>query len=266
MSEAYPILEVSTVVGCRLRCSYCPQGTHIRRYAAAHPVRSDFVMTLGDFKDFLLSVPREVEIAFAGMAEPWLNPAATDMVLHAAECHRVAVFTTTVGLLPSDVSRLRYVQFKQFCIHLPDADGKMKLDVDSVYLAGLEAALEIPNRHFTVLGKLHPKVRDLLGHDVRDDSAGLISRAGNLGPRPSHAGKIRCGATTPGRADHNVLLPNGDVVLCCCDYSLSHILGNLLRGGYPSIFKSAGYRHVMSGWDDPMIGTICRNCELAVPA
>ena len=36
----------------------------------------------------------------------------------------------------------------------------------------------------------------------------------------------------------NVLLPNGDVLLCCMDWGMKHVLGNLLTGDYSNLFAS----------------------------
>ena len=40
------------------------------------------------------------------------------------------------------------------------------------------------------------------------------------------------------KLNHSVLLPNGDVVLCCMDYSIKHKVGNLLEQEYCEIFSS----------------------------
>jgi hypothetical protein len=270
MPPSKPNLEISTVVGCRVACSFCPQKTHVANYAKQAGHGASKFLLLDDFKRCLETVPTEVEIVFAGMAEPWLNTAATYMVLHAVERgHTVAVYTTTVGMTPVDIELLHGIPFKHFCIHLPDNAGQMHIDVDSpAYLRGLRAAMTVPGSHFTVIGELNEKLVPIVGKQLNNDSAGLISRAGNLtvGKQVSHKGKIRCGATAPGVMDHNVLLPNGDVVLCCCDYSLRHNLGNLLVQDYASLFNGIAYRAVMHGWEDDTVDTICRRCELAIPA
>src|SRR5574343_287653 len=80
--------------------SLCPQRPHIASYARRVDYRAaKFSLSLADFKRCLMTVPTEVEIVFAGMAEPWLNQDTTEMVLHAAHLgHTVAVYTTTVGM------------------------------------------------------------------------------------------------------------------------------------------------------------------------
>lgn len=49
---------------------------------------------------------------------------------------------------------------------------------------------------------------------------------------------VSCGFTP--FYDHNVLLPNGDLVICCMDYSIKHKIGNLIEGDCFSLFASRG--------------------------
>lgn len=65
--------------------------------------------------------------------------------------------------------------------------------------------------------------------------------------------------------NRNVLLPNGDVALCCMDYSLRHIFGNLLVSDYQDLFRSIEYHKLQKGLDDDSANIICRHCENAVP-
>ena len=60
----------------------------------------------------------------------------------------------------------------------------------------------------------------------------------------------------------NILLPNGDVVLCCNDYSQKHILGNLFSSDYESLFKSDEYIKVLKGLKDDSLDILCRYCFL----
>ncbi len=60
---------------------------------------------------------------------------------------------------------------------------------------------------------------------------------------------------------HNVLLPNGDVVLCCMDYGMKHILGNLLSSDYNSLFSSKEFLFVKEGLKNDSLDILCRYCE-----
>lgn len=262
----FPILEISTVIGCRMMCKVCPQSVHIRAAAARHIEHS---LTLETFWRCIKNVPREVEIDFAGMAEPWLNKQATVMVESAVSFgHPVAIYSTLEGMSLNDVARLSKLSLRTtLCVHLPDAHGIMKLDVDDGYLAVLEAVVEMIPCHFTLFGELHPKVRLALGAraaGIRDDSNGTFSRAGTLRKIERKTGALMCSACGP-KIDHNVMLPNGDVVLCCQLYDLKHIIGNLKTMKYEELFHSPEYLKVMAGLaGDESIDIACRTCELAV--
>ena len=54
---------------------------------------------------------------------------------------------------------------------------------------------------------------------------------------------------------------NGDVILCCMDYSQEYILGNLLTSDYNSLFRGKVYADVKKGLRDKSSDIICRYCE-----
>lgn len=256
-----PNIEISTVIGCKMGCDYCPQKLHVKEYLKRS---RETVMSLETFGDCLYQIPTHVEILFAGMAEPWLNPDCTEMVLLAHKLgHRIGVYTTCEGMTLQDVDKIRNIDFLHFCLHLPDADGIMKFNVTPEYLEVLKACLRIPKRNFMCIGKVHPLVEAITG-PVTDSSHTLISRAGNLKTLAitRKTGKLECSATGP-TINHNVLLPNGDVLLCCMMYDSSHILGNLLKDSYESLFTSDEYKRVMKGLQDESIDIKCRYCEIA---
>lgn len=259
-----PNLEISAVVGCRMNCDYCPQKIHVQRYKEVSDVNQ---MKFSDFKTMLSTVPKEVEIVFAGMAEPWLNKSCTDMVLYSFDQgYKVGVYTTTVGMTEDDVRRLRGLPFLYFTLHLPDADGRMTLKVNDSYLLILLMVLRaIPDAQKMVIGPLHPEVEKYTG-PVLDGSPGLISRAGNIKTLAitRKTGPLECSACGP-KIDHNVLLPNGEVLLCCCDYGQTHVIGNLLTMNYDDLFLSPEYLRVMDALKDDTKEINCRYCELAKP-
>lgn len=254
-----PNIEISTVVGCKMNCSYCPQKLHVTNYAREN---SEFKMSMDTFRKCIDKLPRHVEILFAGMAEPWLNPDATDMVLLAHSFgFKVGVYTTTVGMTKQDVDAIKHLPFLHFCIHLPDRDGKMKLNITTQYLYVLRQALQIPH-NLVCIGDLHPAILPITG-PVPDSTNGLISRAGNIKSMaiPPKTGPLECSVCGP-KIDHNVLLPNGDVLLCCMDYGNENVIGNLLRDEYDDLFKSAEYTRIMDAMKNGG-DVLCRKCELS---
>ena len=234
-------IEITTVIGCRNRCDYCPQDKLVRAYKDLSGATR---MTLDEYKKMLSKIPGGTSIDFSGMAEPWLNPDCTEMVLHTHERgYEIAVFTTAVGMSVADVEKIKSIPFSHFKVHLPDTERYSKIEIDDSYLETLGAIVksDIPNCAFMTMGTLPQAVRKVIGKSVKRTK--MMARAGNLTdredvPQPRRlTGPIRC-RSCGDCLNHNVLLPNGDVVLCCMDYGLQHILGNLLQSDYKSLFSS----------------------------
>jgi radical SAM protein with 4Fe4S-binding SPASM domain len=80
---------------------------------------------------------------------------------------------------------------------------------------------------------------------------------------PRHEGAVTCSYTP--FYDQNVVLPNGDVYLCCMDYSLKHRMGNLFEQDYYSLFGSVGAlvaENVKLGHHHR---SLCKSCPRARP-
>jgi len=100
----------------------------------------------------------------------------------------------------------------------------------------------------------------------------MISRAGNLeNVKPEFKkklGPLSCNMVSKksleDELNHNVLLPNGDVVLCCMDYGLQNILGNLLKSDYESLFHNEQYEKIRKKMKAQDSDLICRNCDEAI--
>ncbi len=255
------IVELSTVVGCRMACDFCPQKLHVRSYAAKS---GDFQMSMATYEQCLVNIPSGIEIMLAGYAEPWLNPHCTDMLLRAhATSHPVSVYTTCVGMTVADVDRIKHLPFLHFCIHLPDDAGRMQLKVTPEYLDTVRACLKfIPMAKTMVVGKVKPELEKAIGRKTPDGTRSLISRAGTVEnvKAPYKSGKLK----NQDCMYHSVLLPNGDVQMCCCDYSLKATLGSLLSTSHKELYKSDAFQHILAALKDESQSLICRNCELAV--
>jgi len=64
-------MEITTVIGCKIRCAYCPQSKLMKKYAEKSNI---YKMTFDTFKSCLDKIPFNVQIDFSGMGEPWMNP------------------------------------------------------------------------------------------------------------------------------------------------------------------------------------------------
>lgn len=253
-------LEVTTVIGCLNNCKYCPQDLLIKNYGEGKRVLS-FV----DYKKILKKVPKNIRIHFSGMAEPWLNKRCTDMLLYAHETgYKIAVYTTLVGMKKQDLERIAFVPFDIFMVHLADSERNAKIDVNMDYIEKVNYVLQtIDCAKFMTMGNLHPALAFLSSKLI---NIPMISRSGNVETVESvfKTGRIRCGSSFG--LKHNVLLPDGRVLLCCMDYGMKHVLGNLLKSDYESLFDTEEYRRIVYGLGNMESNedVICRKCENAI--
>ena len=259
-------LEITTVIGCKIRCAYCPQDKLVKAYAKRNNI---YKMTFDTFKQCLDKIPLHIHIHFSGMAEPWLNPECTRMLLYAHEKgYEIAVYTTAVGMTPLDVEKIESIPFRIFSVHLPDKERYSKIEVSDNYLEtiGAISKSKIQNLEHMTMGTLPSEVRRLLKKRISKTS--MLSRAGNIEgktnvPTPTKLkGPIRCRSCS-NLLNHNVLLPNGDVLLCCMDYGMQHILGNLILSDYTSLFNSKEFNRLQKGLNDDSLDVLCRHCENA---
>lgn len=247
------------MIGCPLRCTFCPQDKLVAGYG-----RSDVrMLSLESFRIILNKVPTYVRIDFSGMSEPWSNPQATDMLQHVLERgYHVSVYSTLQGM--TDYDRVIDLLLKHreqveiVVIHLPDELGNMRgFKSTPVYWRARGA--------FDMAGRKLPKFETMA---METGWIGL-TRAGNLDPSVEHVEQTTH-HTTPLTCsftdfyDHNVLLPNGDVVLCCMDYSSKHKLGNLLTEDYFDLFRSKMMGELRA--ENMQYGngnSLCRTCSRA---
>jgi hypothetical protein len=196
------------------------------------------------------------------MSEPWLNPECGKMLLYAYDKgHKISVYTTLTGMSPSDVDIIESIPIETFSIHLPSAEGSENIVVDYKYLTVLaKISTSKMNKEFHFHGKrLHTQVKPIIQDEV--EHHWTTTRCGNQNSleRPSpprKRGRIRCR-----RMDYSVLLPNGDVLVCCMDYGMQHVLGNLLSSDYKSLFESMEWERMHRGFGDESEDIICRFCD-----
>ena len=276
-------LEITTMIGCPLMCTFCPQDSLKKSYEKS----GDKYMSLETFATILDKVPPTVRIEFSGMAEPWANPDATRMLEMALERGRpVGIYTTLYGMSVEDSVHITGKLIPQYesqvvtlCLHMPDSQMNMRgyrgsddyRQVLKNFLALADTG-GFPRRKFRTMtmdrtGRVHDDLQDLL-----PELAGWNghSRAGSLGEKQVE----KTGAAPPARNefpllcastpfyDHNVVLPNGDVVLCCMDYALKHVIGNLVTSDYWSLFASPemGRVRIENQKAEFSKCSICRQC------
>lgn len=260
------VMEITTSVGCRNRCAYCPQDVNIKAYAKRSGHQN---MTLADFKKCISKLPGDVKIFFAGSSEPWMNPECTAMVRYCYERgFKIRVYTTLVGMTKDDLSELSKMEFEKVIIHLPSATKREFFPVDKDYLSLVASSneLNIKNIEYMSVGDVRQEIKETIDIRIRETSYKSMSDfSGNLkGAMVPHnerkKGRIVCSGRN---LNWNVLYPNGDVSLCCEDFGLKHILGNLIKMEYADLFKSKEFKKVADGLKDDNADILCRFCEYA---
>ncbi|WP_347341653.1 SPASM domain-containing protein [Bradyrhizobium uaiense] len=223
------------------------------------------------FTRCLARIPTAVDIHFSGYSEPWLNPNCTKMVEQAhARGHGIRIYTTLVGMNGRDLRRLQALRFKAFVVHVFDSGEHMNSRfVRQPYLDLFRQLVDadIPSIQFLAFGEVHPDLAKLIPAKALVHRRSLISRAGSVdpkiaGPRAPIAGVVTC---AEGRQHRNVLLPNGDITLCCMDFERRHVLGNLLRDDYEDLFEGQDFRQIVDRMNGASGFLLCRMCEHARP-
>jgi len=270
-----PAMELTTMVGCPLMCTFCPQ----------EPLRTTYgdntkYMQPMDLMTILGKLPKNTRIDFAGMSEPWANPACTtmlEMVLHLG--FKVAIYTTLYGMTDPERVKLaletHFNQVEVVMLHLPDANKNMKgwKQTDEwMHALKVMSTLNVPcgvgAMTMDKSGMVAPELQDIVGRlagwqgHTRADSLPVEQiGAQDISITPYNTFPLTCRSTP--FYDRNVLLPNGDVVLCCMDYNLKHVIGNLLTQSYKQIMEGEKLAEIIKmneadGFDKC---SICKSCE-----
>jgi len=223
-------LEITSYVGCPNMCHYCPQELLMDTYDDATR------MSIATFREILDHTPLDVRIDFSGFSEIFYHPLGSLFIAESINRgYSTVLYTTLAGLTSNDIRTLKGLHFTEVVFHqwpgadLDEFNDDVKLFTDEIQ--GGRVAEITPQWEW--------------------------SRAGNVKEMEVKGGKFEC-LFAARDFDHNVVLPNGDVVLCCQDYGLKHKIGNLTTTHFDELDRSEIVE--LSKQDDSDI--ICRKCEL----
>lgn len=269
-----PMMEITTGIGCRVNCYYCPQKLLINSYFQTDKQRKT-LMDVEDFKKCLDKLPLDCDLVFCGMSEPLLNDKCIDMMELACETGRtVELFTTLVGADMEDVERICKLPLNLVTLHVADKFGHAKIPLSEEYYSMVEKMVNAKRKDGIPLVNICSSQEDA-DERIKDICQGkceivtvLHDRAGNLQGnnllrQERLLGKISCSFCRQGM-NRNILLPDGTVILCCMDYGLKHPLGNLLLETYDEIMKGKEMQRIRKGINgDEAIDILCRHCSQA---
>lgn len=266
-----PALDLTLIVGCKLNCDYCPQDKLIARYYGEKKNRQR-KLSFDYFKRALEKVEQGATIGFAGLAEPFLNDECSDMIVYAyKKGYKISLYTTLVGMKRADLEKIKNVKFDRLVVHIPDAEGKSKFDMDDEYLYILEQFhLYFDIDFYSCHGSIHPLIGDIVDRK-KCPNFKPQNRAGNLQKEEfadiNWKGRITCYRAWSSAAWSVTftpeMLPDGTLLFCCQDYGLKHQIGNLVYQTWEEIQASNEFQKVEAGFQDDTIDTLCRKCSCA---
>jgi len=227
-------LEITTIVPCVNNCSYCAQSTF-----KASTTNMKKKMSFEDFKKIMKNVPKDITIEFAGFSEAFANKESSLMMKYCVEeGYETHIYTTLVGFTEKDAEILKGIVFNVVSFHIFEG-----IDMEK----------------FNVSRKLFKdNIRIKIEREARLTVETGYSRAGETKPATEKLGSFYCGSTKD--FDHNVLLPNGDISICCMDYGLKHIIGNLFEIHYDNLDRQS----IKDLANKQKSEIICRKCEVMV--
>ena len=262
---------ITTHIGCRNMCNYCPQNKVIKAYTGKNKIK---VMSFDIFKKCIDKLPIGTNINFAGFVEPCLNPEYIKMILYANKLGiKIQLLTTIVGMTIHDIDLIENIPFIRFLVHLPDNEKQTKIRVNKQFIQVVKRLITSKINvewkfHRSPLGNedVHPLLKIIFTEaNLYDEiiETELKTRAGNIEIEgKSFVTKITGNISGCHLLYVNQLLPNGDVVICCMDWQLKYVLGNLLESDYESLFQGKVYKNILNGFTDDNSEILCRYCEL----
>ncbi len=250
-----PKLEITVKMGCNVQCKYCPQSDLLRAYFEQDKDREN-ILSLDNFKKAINNMPDNTIITFSGFAEPFLNSDAIEMIEYAhKKGHFIELYTTLINISEEEFDRIKDIPFRKVVLHTPDKMNYAIIPITDTYKKVMDKALSHkkpngepfidsancqsePSEDFLKIANGRIKVESTL-----IDRAGLLEGEDLL--RSEHKkGKLVCKRSY--FQNHWVLLPDGTVVLCCMDFGLKHMLGNLFQKNYGQICEDVAYTNVRS--------------------
>ena len=220
-------------------------------------------------------IPREATILFSGMVEPLHNPLCIDMMKMALERgHKVDLYSTFSEISFQETEEISKLPLGFVGLHVADKRRFANIVTDEAYYEKINHLVNAKKEDGT------PFINVCNAQTEADDRAAaicegkyeilttMLDRAGNLKDenlysRQTLHGKISCSLCGQ-KLNHNILLPDGTLLLCCMDYGMQHVLGNLLEQSYEEIMEQEEMRRIRAGIEgDEKIAVLCRKCSCA---
>jgi radical SAM protein with 4Fe4S-binding SPASM domain len=209
-------MDITSAIKCPIGCKkYCPYEVFQKNYKGIE------FLTLENLGKALDNVPLDVKLSFGGFCEPFVHPDEIDLIFLAVDRgYSVSIFSTLHNVTLDMVDMLNTHEFESFCVHLPDPYNTNKVRTSPEYWQVFEALLRNQPSLFTC---------------IMNDTFTTMGRENMLRGKPkSKFGPVLCDRLAIGQY---TMLPNGDLTMCCNDFGLKHIFGNIYKEDYDSIAR-----------------------------
>ena len=244
-----PSLEITVSPACPKLSDYCPQTDYISNYKKKFS-NEDKVLSLDTIKQISKNVPNSTTIKWTGSTEP-MDCKEFDLSVQFLfeNGYKQQISTTLLGRENSQKYYLENLEkFTQHTLHLPDNKKLMKGKFDEEYRIFVENVMinliskNIDFNIFLIGENFHPIIENTINNFVdKFDLIDKVIKAKYLNTRASSINPSKFGlkqtikktSNKDGyfcsyqRLNQGVLLPNGKVSICCQDYGLEKIIGDL---------------------------------------
>lgn len=273
--EVQRCLDVNTKIGCKINCRFCPQDNLLKSYFRERADRES-IMSIDTFARCIEKVPSEYAIGFSSFVEPFLNPNCMEMIKIARSMgKKIRLYTTLVGTDHKIVDQLCETPFELFVLHVADQQRYATIPLTEEYYKSVEQIVNAKRKDGSPLVDVcnaqtepDPRVMEICQGKI-EIATTMCDRAGQLEHDALYKHLPPSGAITCndfGQSPSHSLLPDGTVVLCCVDFGLKHVLGNLLEQSYEEIENGAEMCRVRKGMlEDDTMDILCRKCSSACP-
>ncbi len=252
-----PFLEVTTVIGCKVNCKFCPQNVLMNAYFKKDKKRKS-IMSVDDFRVILNHTPSNCGIMFAGMSEPFLNPDCIDLIRIACDAKRnVRLYTTLEGATDKDIETIVNLPLQFVGLHIADKKKYAHITVSDQYYDFVETLLNARKQNGTtfvddVTAQAEPDEKIMgLCKGKFEIITSVQDRAGNLdGDEVEKRDyrltneKFTCCYCGP-EINNHVVMPDGTLVLCQMDYGMKYVMGNLLENTFDELRQGEVMRNVL---------------------
>ena len=253
-------LEISVQSACSKLCDYCPQSNYISNYKKKF-FNEEKILTFETVKLISKNIPSKTIIKWTGFTEPLdFKEFDNSVEFFFYQGFKQQISTTLLGKKNSQkFYKENLDKFFSHTIHLPDNKNLMKGKFDNEYSEYVESVIRLldknsieysifligENFHINLQHTIKKLTKEINIKDKIIKAKYLNTRASKIEPElfglkqtnKNHDDKASYYCSYK-RLNQGVLLPNGKVVLCCQDYGLDFILGDLKDQNLGQLYKT----------------------------